>query len=186
MAEAKTISILDIEFNVSMPYDAGHTINEAEAKVLNQTRRENLGNNFRSLVKAHVEGEEGAKTLEELQAEFVKRDSEYVFTLASAAASVKYTPEEREARKIARDYIKQQLDANGQKIGTPPEGQTQEAWNDAIEGEVARIALDPQVVKMAKDIVKARSKTAGLTLGAVLGQPETTAGETAGEGSAQA
>lgn len=165
MAEAKTISILDVEFNVTMPYDAGHTINEAEAKVLNQTRRENLGNNFRTLVKAHVDGAEGALTLDDLKAEFAKRDSEYVFTLSNASTTVKRTPEETEARKIAREYIKGQLDAAGRKLSDVPEGMDKAAWEDALELEIDRISQDPQVVKMAKDIVKARSKTAGLQLG---------------------
>ena len=43
----KTISISGQAFDVSTPYAAGHTLTEAEAKVLNQTRAENIGNNFR-------------------------------------------------------------------------------------------------------------------------------------------
>lgn len=163
--EKKTISILDIEFQVSMPYLAGHTINEAEAKVLNQTRRENLGNNMRSKVKAHVDGEEGALTLEELQAAFAEADANYEFTLANVAASRKYTPEEREARKVARDYIRQKLDEAGQKIGTPPEGYDEKTWAEALEQEVDRISQDPAVIKIAKETIKARSKTTSLQLG---------------------
>lgn len=168
MAEKKTISILDVDFDVSMPYEAGHQITEAEAKVLNQTRRENLGNNMRAKVKAYLEGAEGALTLEQLQEAFAKADSEYVFTLASASAAVKYTPEEREARKIARDYVKQQLAAQDPpvKIGEKPadfEG-TDEDWENAIEAEVDRISQVAEVVKMAKDIVKARSKASNLQL----------------------
>lgn len=161
----KIISILDVEFEVSMPYAAGMTINEAEAKVLNQTRRENLGNNFRARVKDHLE--KGTPTLDELIAAFALADKEYVFTLSNAGASVKLTPEEREARKIAREYIKSELDKVGRKLSEVPEGFTEETWDDQVEAEVERIAATDEVKKMAKDIVKARSKTAGLSLGSV-------------------
>lgn len=168
MAEARTFEILGIEFPVTMPYDAGHVLNEAEAKVLNQTRRENLSNNFRSKVRAFNDGEEGAAaSIEDLQAAFATLDAEYVFTIATAAAAVKYTPEEKEARAIARNYIKGELDKAGRKLSDIPEGMSKEEWDDALEGEVARIAALDDVVKMAKDIVKARSKTAGLNLGSL-------------------
>lgn len=163
----KLISILDMEFEVTMPYVEGHTCNAAEAKVLNQTRRENLGNNFRGEVKKFQDQAEGAKTEEELREAFAKADAEYVFTLASAGASAKLTPVEREARSIARQYLKQELDKVGRKINTPPEGVEQEAWDDTIEAEIERLAAEPQIVKMATDIVKSRSKTASLQLGAL-------------------
>jgi hypothetical protein len=172
VAEKKTISILDMDFDVSMPYEAGHTLTEAEAKVLNQTRRENLGNNMRAKVKAHLDGAEGALTAEQLQELFAKNDAEYVFTMANASAAVKYTPEEKEARKIARDYIRQQLAAQVPpvKIGEKPEGfeGTDDDWDNAIEAEIDRISQEPQVVKIAKDTVKARSKVTTLQL-SVLG-----------------
>lgn len=167
MAEPRTITIEGVDFVCTMPYDAGHTINEAEAKVLNQTRRENLGNNFRKQVKLFNEGGEGAPTDEELQAQFAELDSTYIFTLATAGASRKLDPEEREARKIAREYIRQELDKVGRKIGTAPEGMSDEDWETALEAEVDRIAQADEVKKMAKDIVKARSKTANLQLGAL-------------------
>lgn len=168
MAEPRNITIEDVEFTISMPYDVGHTITEAEAKALNQTRRENIGNNFRKTVKAYNAGDEGAPgSVEELQAAFAELDSTYVFTIANVGASRKLDPVEREARKIARDYLRQELDKAGRKIGTPPEGVEQDDWDATIEAEVDRLAQVDEVVKMAKDIVKARSKTAGLQLGAL-------------------
>jgi hypothetical protein len=167
-----------------MPYEAGHTINEAEAKVLNQTRRENLGNNFRKSVKAFNEGAEGAMTQEELQAAFAELDKNYIFTLATAGQSRKLDPVESEARKIARQYLRQELDKAGRKIGTPPEGVAQEDWDATIEAEVDRIATDEQVVKMAKEIVKARSKTANLQLGALGLTPANGGEEAASEATA--
>jgi hypothetical protein len=166
--EAKEISILDVEgFICSMPYEAGLTINEAEARVLNQTRRENLGNNFRKLVSAYKEQDEGALTLEELHAKFAAADADYAFTLSNVSASVKYTPIEREARNIARAYIRQELDKEGRKIGDAPEGVPQEEWDDLVESQVNEIASNPEVVAIATETVQARSKTAGLQLGAL-------------------
>lgn len=168
MPDAKEISILDVEgFVCSMPYDAGHQINEAEARVLNQTRRENLGNNFRKLVSAYKEGADDALTLEELQKKFAEADAGYVFTLANASASRKFTPIEREARNIARGLIRQELDKEGRKIGDVPEGFTQDEWDDAIEAQVDEFANLPEVVAIATETVNARSKTAGIQLGAL-------------------
>lgn len=174
MAEAKTIEILGVEFSVTMPYDAGHTINEAEAKVLNQTRRENLGNNFRAKVKAFNDNDEGAaSSIDELQSQFAELDAAYVFTLSTASAAVKRTPEEKEAINIAKNYIKAQLDAAGRKITDVPKGEdgnavmSQEDWDDAVTQEIERIAATEEVKKMAKDIVKARDKTKGLALGSL-------------------
>lgn len=179
-----TISILDTEgFVVTLPYVAGQTINEAEAKVLNQTRKENLGNNFRSKVRDFQEGkliEDGAPvTLDQLLASFAELDKSYVFTIANASAARKYTPEEREARSIARDYLKQELDKVGRKIGDVPEGMEEQAWKDAIEAEIDRLADTAEVKKLAKDIIKARSKTAGLQLGSLglAGAPAEGSGE---------
>lgn len=162
--DTKPLSILDIEFPCSMPYAAGHVLNEPEAKVLNQTRRENLSNNFRTEVRKHVESAEGAKTLEELQSAFAELDAKYVFTISNAGTSRKFTPEEREARRIAREYVKAELDKQGLKIGVAPEGTSESDWEDIIEQNIETIAADDAVVKMAKDIVKAKSKASGLQL----------------------
>jgi hypothetical protein len=170
VAEAKTISILELDFSCSMPYDAGHTINEAEAKVLNQTRRENLGNNFREKVREHKET--GTPTLEELTAAFADLDLNYVFTLANVASSRKLDPVEREARSLARTYLKAELEKAGRKITQAPDGVEDDEWKAVIESEVERIAADEAIVKMAKDAVKARSKISGITVGTSLVTPQ--------------
>lgn len=165
MPETKNVTILDTEgFVVTLPFAEGHVCTAAEAKVLNQTRRENLGNNFRTKVKAFQET--GTPSLAELQEEFAKLDADYQFTLSNATGtSRKLDPVEREARTIARDYIKQQLAAQSRKITEAPAGVSKEDWDDKVEAEIDRIAATDEVLRMAKDIVKAKSKSAGLQLG---------------------
>ena len=53
-----------LSFEISQPYAAGQTINEAEAKALNQVRSENIGNNLRTIA-AH---QNGSLTLQKLLA----------------------------------------------------------------------------------------------------------------------
>lgn len=173
MPEPKNFSILDVDFTVSMPYEAGYgPITEAEARVLNQTRKENLSNNFRAQVQAFKDGAEGAATsAEELQAKFQELDAGYVFTIANTGtASRKLDPVEREARNIARDLLKQALVADGLKYKEPPEGTSQEDWEAFIEAKIDEIAAMDEVVKTAKATVKARQgagkiSLAGLGLG---------------------
>lgn len=165
--EPKNFSILDVDFTVSMPYEAGYgPITEAEARVLNQTRKENLSNNFRAQVQAFKDGAEGAlATVEELQAKFAELDSGYVFTIANTGtASRKLDPVEREARNIARDLLKQALAAEGQKYKEAPEGTSQEDWDAFIEAKLDEIAGMDEVVKTAKATVKARQGAGKITL----------------------
>ena len=50
-----------LEFdNIPQPYAEGHAISAIEAKVLNQVFAENIGNNVRAKVQAHLKGEEDA------------------------------------------------------------------------------------------------------------------------------
>ena len=120
---------------------------------------------FAAYLDAIAEGRTPEKTLEQLIADFAEADAKYEFTLASVSQARKFTPEEREARSIARDYLKQELDKMGRKIGDVPEGMDEQAWKDAIEAEIDRIADTPEVKKMAKDIIKTRAKTSTLQVG---------------------
>ena len=47
----KNIMIAGVTFAILAPYAAGHTLTEAEARVLNQTRSENIRNNQAETVK---------------------------------------------------------------------------------------------------------------------------------------
>lgn len=169
MATSVALKILETEgFTVTLPYDAGHSINEAEAKVLNQTRKENLGNNFRPKVRAYedaiAEGKDPEVTLDELIAAFKDLDANYVFTIANVGASIKMTPEEREARSLAKEYVKAQLEEMGLKVNVAPEGHTEESWKDTLEANYEAVAASDEVKKLAAETVKKRAGVKKLSL----------------------
>lgn len=155
-----------VAYEISQPYAEGHTINAAEAKVLNQTRAENIGNNLRAKLKEMAEAGSDQAALQEVVAEL---DSRYVFTLSNAGSARVTDPYEREAIKIARELLKAKLAETGRKLGTPPEGVTAEEWEEKVEAEVERIAGADQVIKAARQRVDARKKQADSLLEAVAG-----------------
>lgn len=142
-------------FEINAPYEAGHTINEAEAKVLNQTRAENIGNNVRTKVKELKAAGDTAAML----AHVASVDAEYVFTLSNAGEGRKtLDPIEREARNIAKDVIKQHLAKTGRKISVAPDGETKDSWAEKIEGQIEALVTRQDIVKLAKDNVNKRGK----------------------------
>lgn len=171
MADAKTKTIAGLEFTISQPYDEGHVCTAAEAKALNQTRSENIGNNMRKAVEAALEAQDkGDKSLiNAIHAEVAKYDSEYAFTLANVGASRRLDPVEREARSIAREALKAHLSKTGRKIGVVPDGETEETWGEKVEANIDAIAAREDVVKEAKKRIAAKQKqtesiTAGLEI----------------------
>jgi hypothetical protein len=153
--DTKTKTINGDNFEISQPYAEGQTITAIEARVLNQTRSENIGNDTRAKLK---EMKDAGKSLEEMQAYVSEIDKEYEFTAAQARAAAKLDPYEKEAQKIAREQIKLHLAADGRKLSVAPEGYTEEQWKEKIDAEVERVALLPEVVKAAKQVVDARKK----------------------------
>lgn len=152
---SKTIN--GVAFEISQPYAEGHVITEAEARVLNQTRSENIGNNLRAKLKEMADA--GASEAE-LQALVAEKDAEYVFTLSNARASRVLDPVEKEANKIARELLKDHLAQTGRKLTVAPEGLTQEEWDEKVASEVDRLAAGEAVMAAAKKRVDARRKTA--------------------------
>lgn len=146
-----------VAFDISQPYVEGHTINAAEAKVLNQTRAENIGNNLRARLKEMVEAGESEDALRALVAE---RDAEYVFTLSNAGESRRADPVERAAMKIAKEQLKLHLAETGRKLNVAPEGYTEDEWAEKIDAELERVSQHPDVVAAAKKEVEARTKRA--------------------------
>lgn len=149
----KTILIDGESFEVTTPYEAGHPITEVEAKVLNQTRAENIGNNFRKAVKdAKTKGE----GLDAVRAQLIEYDTKYSFS-AGGVARVPIDPIEKEARSIALTAIKAKLKKDGKDIKALPEGKLEEL--------VDQVAAQDNVLKLAKERVKAKQKVADLDLG---------------------
>jgi hypothetical protein len=146
-----------MEFEIAQPYVEGHVCTAAEARALNQTRSENIGNNTRAKIK---EMQDGGKTEQEITDYVSSVDQNYEFTLAGVSASRRLDPVEREAVKIARDLLKAHLATSGRKLTVAPEGMTDEEWDDKVASEVERIAALDEVVAAAKKNVAAKNKQA--------------------------
>lgn len=166
MAETKSKIINGIAFLISQPYEAGHTLTEIEARVLNQTRSENIGNNVRAKIK---EMQEAEKSEDEIRSFVSTVDSEYEFNAVRDGSARVTDPYEREAIKLARDLLKVHLAETGRKITVAPEGLTDEEWKEKVDNEVARIASSEDVLKAAKKNVDAKKKQSENLLAAVSG-----------------
>jgi len=156
----KTISIYGTAFELSAPYVAGHQITEAEAKVLNQTRAENIGNNFRSEVKEALE----AGKLDEVRARIAEYDTKYTFSMGGTTRTP-IDPIEAEAIRIAKDVVKAKLAEKGVKVKDYLASESNAA---KYETAVEKIASQDETLKLAKQRVNAKKKaldTAGEDLG---------------------
>lgn len=154
MSKAKIIQ--GHSFTISQPFAAGHVLDDAQARALNQVRSENIGNNVREKVKELL----AAGNVAEAEALVATRDAEYVFTLAEVSASRKLDPVESEARRLAKEIIKNSLAGKGRKVSQVPEGMTKEDWEAKLESEYERISLLDAVVKEARKNVAAKAKKA--------------------------
>lgn len=157
MPDPKTKTIEGRNFEISQPYEEGHTLSAIEARVLNQTRSENIGNNVRAKLKEAIEQGASDDALTTLVAEV---DAAYAFTAAGTRAAARLDPYEREARKMARDLLRGHLAASGRKLTVAPEGSTQEEWDEKVEAEVDRLATDSSVLEAAKKEVDAKRRRA--------------------------
>lgn len=150
----KTISINGIAFEVSAPYAEGHTLTAAEAKVLNQTRAENIGNNFRKAVQA-AEGDEAK--LAEVRANLAKYDAEYQFSMGGGSTRTPIDPIEAEAFRIAREVVKVKIhEKTGLSVKKYLEVEGNEAKYDAA---VEKIAAQEDTLKLAKQRVANKKKS---------------------------
>lgn len=154
--KSKTITIAGKTFDVSTPYEEGHTLTAAEAKALNQVRCENIRNNMAKAVK---EGVEAGKSDAELAQEVATYDAEYVFTLASTGGRRVMDPVEKEARTLAKEAIKQKLAADGRKL--------KDIEKEKLEEAIATVAARDEVIKLAKQNVKRQSELASAAGGEI-------------------
>lgn len=152
MAEPKKLTIAGNAFTVSSPYEPGHVINEAEARSLNQTRAENIGNNSRESVKKMLE--EG-KSPEEIQAFIAEYDTRYNFSMGGSTREP-VDPLEREARSLAKSAIAEALKAEGRKI--------KDIDKDKLEEAIANAASTDDILKAAKRRLAEKKKTSAVSL----------------------
>lgn len=154
----KSISIAGVPVEVSTPYAEGQTITAAEAKALNQTRAENIGNNFRVAVKdamAKTEGAERDQALAAVLAQLSTYDAAYVFSMAGNARTP-IDPIEAEAIRIAKDVVKGKITEKygvSLKVYFNTEG-NEEKYEAAVE----KIAAQEDTLKEAKRRVASKKK----------------------------
>jgi uncharacterized protein involved in tolerance to divalent cations len=166
VADTKQKTINGLVFEISQPYAEGHTITDVEARVLNQVRAENIGNNVRAKLKEMSEAGEGEDALKALVAE---KDAEYVFTAGNVGEGAKLDPYEKEAQKIARELLREHLASTGRKLTVTPDGLSDDEWKAKIQENVDRIMVMDDVVKAARKRVDDRRKTADKLLESIQG-----------------
>lgn len=164
MPEPK-IKLIDGEsFSISQPYIAGHVISEVEAKTLNQTRSENIGNNLRSAVKDAKEKRDNAEKpdstdFDNLVAMVAQYDKDYTFSMGGGGVSTrKLDPIEREAKALATEYIKVDLAKKGRTWKQVPEGSTAEEWEAKRDAVLEGLMVREDIVKLAKKRVAEKQK----------------------------
>jgi len=150
----KTISISGEAFEVTAPYAAGHTLNEAEAKVLNQTRAENIGNNFRADVKKALEAGT-PDAIAAVRTALAEYDASYQFSMTTARTPI--DPIEAEAIKIAKEVVKARIT---EKFGLTLKKYLEIEGNQAkYDASVEKIAGQEDTLKIAKKRVNDKKKT---------------------------
>lgn len=163
MADAKTKTISGLQFEITQPYAPGHVINEAEARVLNQTRSENIGNNVRKALDA-LKDEDGSitkanmKKAEEIVAD---ADKEYVFTLSNVGTSRVTDPLEREIRSLAVSVVNANIKDAGKTI---KEYKAQEGGEERYEQLVEQVMGMEAVIARAKESLAAKQSLTGIKL----------------------
>jgi hypothetical protein len=171
MPETRPKVINGLSFDILQPYEAGHVLTAIEARVLNQTRAENIGNNVRARIKEMQEGDPAASppvpasTEAEIRAYVTEFDTDYVFKTAGEGSRTSRDPYETEARKLARDLLREKLAEDGRKLTAAPAGNdndgnpwTDDSWKEYIDLKVDEVASMPAVLAAAKKNVDAKRK----------------------------
>lgn len=154
--DTKLVMIAGNQFTLPVPFVAGMTLTEGQAKALNQTYHENIRNNWASKVKEL--GESPAPgDLRDMAARITEYANEYEFPVAGTPrASV--DPVEREATAIAKEFIKGKLAERGLTFKKGPEGMDADTWADKINANIEKVASSEEVLKMARKRLEAKKK----------------------------
>lgn len=150
------LTIAGKTFEVSSPYAAGVVeLSEGEAHALNQTRHENIRNNFAKRVK-EAKPDETDAVLQDL---ISKYDTEYAFGIRGTGAGVSRDPIQVEARSLARAAIRESLKKAGKSADA-------KAINAAVEtllaSERGARFLDAARVRVADKQAIAEAETASM------------------------
>lgn len=154
----ESITISGETFQVSKPYAEGHQLTANEASALNQTRIENLRNNFAAKVKDAKAA--GAFDLPTFQAQFTALDSAYVFGVRSAGGGggPRLDPVEAEAMNIAREKVRAAIVKKGHKLSDVSAATITELAKKAVEA-------NPSIRELAQARVTAAQNLADVDVG---------------------
>ncbi len=152
----QTVTIQSESFTISAPYKEGHTLTAIEARVLNQTRCENVCNNQRKAIKEAKE--EGNFDLKASRKSVADYDAAYSFATGGPAVRRTLDPIQKEARAIARNLITTKLRDAGKKM--------KDQDKDKLAQAVEQWAEHPKVIAAATKVVKEREELANLSLDA--------------------
>lgn len=147
----RQLTIAGETFEVAAPYVAGHSISEIEAKVLNQTRAENVGNNLRSTIKDMLEKNASAAEMQKAVAEY---DNAYTFATPGTRTVV--DPFERECLAVAREAIKAELASQGRKL--------KDLADEDLDAALTILVDQEDVQAEAKKRLKAKEKKVKISL----------------------
>jgi hypothetical protein len=152
--ELEDVTIAGEVFKIDTPYAEGHTCTAGEASALNQTRQENLRNNFAKKVKDAKEA--GTFDLAAFQTQLDEYAAQYEFGVRQGGGGVRgpADPVKREALNIAVAWLVERLKAKGKTIG--PKGDHTMA--QVRESAPAVLEKHPEWVEEAQAIVARRKE----------------------------
>ncbi len=157
MTEAtQTVTIQSESFTISAPYVEGHVLTPIEARVLNQTRCENICNSQRKTIKASKE--EGTFDLKAARKAVADYDAVYSFATGGPAVRRTLDPIQKEARAIARNLLSTKLREQGKKM--------KDQDKDKLASAIEQWAEHPKVIAAATKVVKEREELANISLDA--------------------
>lgn len=153
----KSLTIYGLTAEITAPFAEGHVLTAAEAKALNQTRTENIGNNVRKAV-GELRSEDGSFTDEnktKALALIAEADGKYVFTLTNVGSGRKVVdPVEREAQAIAKAGLTAKLKERGETV----KGYDEKNGEGAFQAKVEEVAAREDVLKVARKRIAERQK----------------------------
>ena len=160
-APAHDITVQGLIFSARQIYDEGHPLTEKEAGVLNQTRDENLRNNYAPKIRAKMADEKVDKaedlkpeTVAELQKKFPDYEEDYEFGSRGGAREV--DPVRKQAHLFSTASVKKALLKKGYKLSEVGPERIKALATKAVEDhpkfmEKAKLAVDAREAA-AKDL----------------------------------
>lgn len=151
MPQTSRFTVQDCAVEVNMPYKEGHVLTFVEALVLNRLRAASIAKRARAdIEKVLSNGHDPDEQDKEIQ-KIVEQEAE-VFQFRPRGAGLakpKLTPLEKEARKLARAYVKRIYDKKDRSIND-----NREQYNE----DVGRVAAHPTTIAAAKRLLAQQEK----------------------------